>query len=348
MAKKEIPITKIHSYNVSVAVDVGVNAAVLFNNICFWVEENKANDRNFINGTWWTYNTTKALVELFPEMTTNQIDYALDKLIKNGYIKKDFLGDDPKDRTSYFTVCDFKKWIDGEDEQSKNKIPKCISENSEMEIGKFRNDIYINNNKENNTDINTTDITSNSISNDIATNSFSKEKGTNSTLPSNAAYVPFEERREKHKYQKDRYSNAEKEQAEDMLPERVEHIAYDYTGDKELSIAARDCIFYFVNERRKKIKTPMKVFTGDTLYNLVWHMFREQELNNKDLTMSTVYTPLIAEGVTDEYKEVIDEYFKIDFNHECDYSLAHFLTDGVQARIKAKLSGRYWFTNCSM
>lgn len=41
MANANIPVTKIHSYNVSVAADVGINAAVVFYNICFWVEENR-------------------------------------------------------------------------------------------------------------------------------------------------------------------------------------------------------------------------------------------------------------------------------------------------------------------
>lgn len=221
--------------------------------------------------------------------------------------------------------------------------PKVNMEIAEREMS-YNNNIYINNT---NRDY-ITENTSNSISNDIVFNSFSKEKDINSTLPSNAAYVPFEERRKKHKYQKDRYTEEEKLQAEGELPERVKHIAYDYTGDNELAIRAADCIEYFVYKRRNKIKAPMKVFTEVTLYNLVLEMFREQEMINKDESMITVYSPLIHEDMEQEYKDVVDGYFDIDFTLECDYSLAHFLTGGVQARIKAKLPGAEWYTNCSM
>lgn len=35
MKNNKIPVTKVHAYNVSVAADVGINAAVIFYNICF-------------------------------------------------------------------------------------------------------------------------------------------------------------------------------------------------------------------------------------------------------------------------------------------------------------------------
>lgn len=109
--RNNVPVSKIHSYNVSVAMDIGLNAAVLFYNICFWVEENMANERNYIDGKYWTYNTVKAFQCLFPEMTSNQISYALKKLEENGYIESAKLNADPYDRTKYYTVCNVQKWI---------------------------------------------------------------------------------------------------------------------------------------------------------------------------------------------------------------------------------------------
>ncbi|MFG6383430.1 MAG: hypothetical protein K1V96_04140 [Lachnospiraceae bacterium] len=133
MANMNIPITKIHSYNVSVAADVGINAAVIFYNICYWVEENYANRRNFKNGKYWTYNTNKAFQAIFPEMTGKQIEYALKKLKDGGYIESAILSEDAKDRTNWYTVCDFEKWILYEQkEEAISEHSEMVSKNSEM------------------------------------------------------------------------------------------------------------------------------------------------------------------------------------------------------------------------
>lgn len=124
MTSTNISLTKIHSYNVSVAADVGINAAVIFYNICYWVEENTANERNRVNGEYWTYNTINAFKTLFPEMTYEQVRNALRKLENNGYIKSAFLNEDARDRTKWYTVCDTDKWI---------LSSKCICGNSHTE-----------------------------------------------------------------------------------------------------------------------------------------------------------------------------------------------------------------------
>lgn len=149
MKKINIPKTKIHTYNVSVAMDVGVNAAVIFYNICYWVEENSANKRNFINGKYWTYNTIKAFQSLFPEMSYNQIQYALKKLEEKKYIESAYLNDDPYKRIKYYTVCDAQSWI---------------MENSNMESGTSNDDNYNYNNKDN--DSNNKQEANNNNSND--------------------------------------------------------------------------------------------------------------------------------------------------------------------------------------
>ena len=52
------------SFDSDVAKIVGVNGAVLFWNITFWVMKNKANDKHFYDGNYWTYNSTQAFTEL--------------------------------------------------------------------------------------------------------------------------------------------------------------------------------------------------------------------------------------------------------------------------------------------
>ena len=68
---------QIFSFDSDVARDVGVNAAVLFYNIAWWIEKNKANNVNFHDGDYWTYNSMKAYTEMFPFMSKKTIETAI-------------------------------------------------------------------------------------------------------------------------------------------------------------------------------------------------------------------------------------------------------------------------------
>lgn len=75
-----------HMFDVDIAKEYGVNAAILLEHIGFWVAKNEANNANFYDGTYWTYNSRKAFHELFPYMSEKQIATALKKLEENGLI----------------------------------------------------------------------------------------------------------------------------------------------------------------------------------------------------------------------------------------------------------------------
>nr|WP_321506505.1 hypothetical protein [uncultured Celeribacter sp.] len=59
------PITSRHSFDPEIAGRVGLNAAVIFQNIAFWIEKNQANRHNLRDGRYWTYNSISAFGELF-------------------------------------------------------------------------------------------------------------------------------------------------------------------------------------------------------------------------------------------------------------------------------------------
>ena len=73
-----------HSFDTDVAALVGVNAAIIFNNIAFWIKKNEANEENYYDGCYWTYNTKAAWRTLFPYMGEKQFKAALQKLIDEG------------------------------------------------------------------------------------------------------------------------------------------------------------------------------------------------------------------------------------------------------------------------
>ena len=54
----------INSFDTDVAMDVGINAAVLYKNIQYWCEKNRANGMHEHDGLFWTYNSVKAYKKL--------------------------------------------------------------------------------------------------------------------------------------------------------------------------------------------------------------------------------------------------------------------------------------------
>ena len=148
-----------HSFNIVIAEKYGMPEAVLYNHFLFWIKKNKANAKNYRDGKFWTYSSVKALCDLFPYMTKNQIEYALKKLIDNKVLVKAVYNDNSYDRTSWYAFCEeaedlkaianpYKK----EDKKDENLEKECgniqngnsnfqksISEKSEMEEENFQN-----------------------------------------------------------------------------------------------------------------------------------------------------------------------------------------------------------------
>jgi len=93
-----------HSFDPEIAGRVGLNAAVIFQNITFWIEKNQANRRNLRDGRYWTYNSISAFSELFPYLSEKQIRTALEKLVSAELIIKGNFSDDRYDRTCWYAL----------------------------------------------------------------------------------------------------------------------------------------------------------------------------------------------------------------------------------------------------
>lgn len=66
----------IHNFDSDIAKEYGILEAILLNHIYYWIEKNRANEQNFFDGKYWTYNSTKAFAELFPYAQEKQIKKA--------------------------------------------------------------------------------------------------------------------------------------------------------------------------------------------------------------------------------------------------------------------------------
>lgn len=107
-----------HFFDVHIAKLYGVNCAVILQNLWHWIRKNEANEKNFYDGTYWTYNSTKAFKELFPYLSQKQIETALKKLRDEGIIVTGNYNAMKYDRTLWYAI---------------TKKGKCILLRGEME-----------------------------------------------------------------------------------------------------------------------------------------------------------------------------------------------------------------------
>lgn len=92
----------LNSFDTDVALDVGIKAAILYKNIQHWCEHNKTNDKNYHEGLYWTFNSTRAFKEQFPYMSEKQIRTSLETLESKGYIKTGNFNKAGYDRTKWY------------------------------------------------------------------------------------------------------------------------------------------------------------------------------------------------------------------------------------------------------
>lgn len=93
-----------HMFDPDIAQEVGINAAVIYQNIAFWCERNEANGENMHEGRSWTFNSVKAYGILFPYLTSDQIRRSLEKLVDVGLLGVGFFHEDQRVRTKWFCV----------------------------------------------------------------------------------------------------------------------------------------------------------------------------------------------------------------------------------------------------
>ena len=96
-----------HSFDTEIAKEYGIQEAILIKFIYFWVEKNRVNEKHFYDDKYWTYNSLKAMVELFPYLTERQINYALNNLIDKGLIIKGNYNEKSYDRTLWYSITAF-------------------------------------------------------------------------------------------------------------------------------------------------------------------------------------------------------------------------------------------------
>jgi DnaD/phage-associated family protein len=113
-----------HSFDIEIAKEYGVLEAILLNNLQYWIEKNKANDVNYYDGYYWTFNSTRAFNQLFPYASQRQIQNALKKLKEQEIIQTGNYNKSTYDRTLWYAF---------------TKKGECIMQKCKMEDANLSN-----------------------------------------------------------------------------------------------------------------------------------------------------------------------------------------------------------------
>lgn len=101
----------IHVFDTDVAKKYGVNAAIILQNMAYWIMQNEANEMNFYDGRYWTFNSKRAYGELFPYMSAKQIRTAIEKLVEDGVLVTGNYNKLAYDRTAWYSLTEKGKSI---------------------------------------------------------------------------------------------------------------------------------------------------------------------------------------------------------------------------------------------
>jgi len=93
-----------HSFSVELATELGIEKAIILQHIWFWHQKNKANEQNYHDGSFWTYNTAKSFSEMFPYIKEKKMYSILKSLEDDGFIKTGNYNKVKFDRTKWYAL----------------------------------------------------------------------------------------------------------------------------------------------------------------------------------------------------------------------------------------------------
>lgn len=120
----------VHAFDVNVAMEVGIAAATIYNYIEFRCVDNRNNERDFHDSTYWVKCKLEYLHKTFPYLSIDQIRYALIKLEESGYILTGLYNESKLDRSKWYTLTPA-KWENSQLANEKVKVANITYNNKD-------------------------------------------------------------------------------------------------------------------------------------------------------------------------------------------------------------------------
>lgn len=122
-----------HRFQMELAMAYGIEEAILIENFVHWIDKNKANNKHYHDGRYWTYNSAKAFAEQFPYMNESKVKRVIAKLVEDGVIMKGNYNENQYDRTCWYAFTD----------EGASIVQKCYFHSPKMTNGKVQNELTI-------------------------------------------------------------------------------------------------------------------------------------------------------------------------------------------------------------
>ena len=91
--------------NKTLAREIGLNEALILQQINYWIEINKKSGNNYYDGRYWTYNSIRAWQENdFDYMSLDTVKRTFAKLEKAGFLLVGNYNKDLRDKTKWYTI----------------------------------------------------------------------------------------------------------------------------------------------------------------------------------------------------------------------------------------------------
>ena len=109
---KEINTTQIspsginYSFDSGIAVQVGIEEAILYNHIKFWIIQNMASGRNLYEDRTWMYDSIEDMLPHFPFFTYDKLKRCLHNLVVKGLVLRNNFNKNKFDKTPWYALSD--------------------------------------------------------------------------------------------------------------------------------------------------------------------------------------------------------------------------------------------------
>lgn len=115
-----------HSFDVEIAREYGIPAAILLKQMDLWIKANKRKGKNEFDGKTWTYNSSTAIADYIPYLSAQTIKRTLAQMVAAGLLERGNFNKVLRDRTAWYTLTD--------------KALELISHCSKMTHAKYKNE----------------------------------------------------------------------------------------------------------------------------------------------------------------------------------------------------------------
>lgn len=95
-----------HSFDVDIAREYGIPAAILLKQMSLWINVNKRKGKNQFNGKTWTYNSSRDLSDKLPYFSAQVIKRTLLEMVRSGLLERGNFNKTAQDRTIWYTLTD--------------------------------------------------------------------------------------------------------------------------------------------------------------------------------------------------------------------------------------------------